>query len=318
MEGDKMYLFSKLKSIFKKEGKKVEFGKIAHEWVEYKKVSIKESTYYNYVFIIDKYLKPEFKDKNIEKIQNYNSYIQKLLDNLSPKTVRDIVNVLKAILKYYEDEYNKILHVKRVSLPRLEKKKLDILSQKEKVKLEKYCSEKNDLKTLGIIVCLNTGMRVGEICSLKWKNIDLENKVIYVEKTLQRVYDKDTGNSNIIIDKPKTDCSIRSIPINQKLYEILKPLRKKYKDEDYFLSGKSDEVVEPRNYQYTFKSILKNCKLKPYKFHILRHTFATNCIEVGMDAKSLSEILGHSDVDVTLGIYVHSSDKIKKKYLEKL
>ena len=133
MEGDKMYLFSKLKSIFKKENKKVEFGKIAHEWIEYKKISIKESTYYNYVFIIDKYLNPEFKDKNIEKIQNYNSYIQKLLDKLSPKTVRDIVNVLKAILKYYEDEYNKILQVKRMSLPKLEKKRLSILSKKEKI-----------------------------------------------------------------------------------------------------------------------------------------------------------------------------------------
>ena len=106
--------------------------------------------------------------------------------------------------------------------------------------------------------------------------------------------------------------------MNQKLYEILKTLRKKYKDEDYFLSGKENEVVEPRNYQYNFKIMLKECKIKPYKFHILRHTFATNCIEVGMDAKSLSEILGHSGVDITLGIYVHSSDKIKKKYLEKI
>lgn len=165
---------------------------------------------------------------------------------------------------------------------------------------------------------MNTGMRVGEICALKWKNIDLDNKYIYVEKTLQRVYNQQNKNSNIIIDKPKSNSSIRSIPINKKTYEVLKKMKKKFNDNDYFLSGKSNKVVEPRNYQYTFKSILRKCKLKPYKFHILRHTFATNCIEVGMDAKSLSEILGHSDVDITLGTYVHSSDKIKKKYLEKL
>lgn len=313
-----MNFLNKLKKLIKKEDEKVKFEEIANEWIEYKKISVKESTYCNYLFIIEKYLNPEFQSKNIEEIQNYNYYIQELLKRLSSKTVRDIINVLKSIIKYYEDEYNCILQVKRINLPKLDKSRIKILSQKEKIKLEKYCIEENTLKALGIIVCLNTGMRVGEICSLKWKNIDLEDKKIYVDKTLQRIYNKNKGNSNIIIDQPKTDCSIRNIPINQKLYDILKPLKKKYKDEDYFLSGNDKEIVEPRNYQYTFKSILKHCKIKPYKFHILRHTFATNCIEVGMDAKSLSEILGHSDVDITLGIYVHSSDKIKKKYLEKL
>ena len=313
-----MRVLERLIKKIKKEGEKIEFEQIAEEWLEYKKISIKESTYCNYLFIIEKYLNPKFKGKYIDKIQNYNYYIQELLKELSPKTVRDIINVLKSILKYYEDEYNSILQVKRINLPKLEKTRLKILNKQEKLKLEKYCIEKNNLKTLGIIVCLNTGMRVGEICSLKWKNIDLDDRKIYIDKTLQRVYNKNKKNTNLIIDRPKTECSIRSIPINQKLYAILRPLRKKYKDEDYFLSGKSKEIVEPRNYQYTFKSILKECKIKPYKFHILRHTFATNCIEVGMDAKSLSEILGHSDVNVTLGIYVHSSDKIKKKYLEKL
>ena len=314
----KMKILNKLKQIIKKEDEKMNFEKISMEWLNYKKNSIKNSTYCNYLFIIKNYLNPEFKSKSIENIGDYNYYVQKLQEKLSSKTIRDIINVLKAILKYYEDEYDCVLQVKRINIPRLEKRKLKILSHYEKEKLEKYCIEKGTLKTLGIIICLNTGMRVGEICSLKWRNIDLENKYIYIESTVERVYDGQKRNSNIIIDKPKSDCSIRNIPVNQKIYEILKSMRKKYKDEDYFLSGKSDKLVEPRNYQYTFKSILYKCKLKPYKFHILRHTFATNCIEVGMDAKSLSEILGHSDVNITLGIYVHSSDKIKKKYLEKL
>ncbi len=312
-----MKILNKIRIIARKK-EKMNFERVSKEWLNYKRISIKESTFYNYLFIIEKYLNPEFKEKNIEKIRNYNDYIQNLQKKLSSKTVRDIINVLKAILKYYEDENDCILQVKRINVPKLEKKRLNILSHKEKEKLEKYCLEKNTLKTLGIIMCLNTGMRVGEICSLKWKNIDLDNRYIYVENTVQRVYNGNKRNSNIIIDKPKSDCSVRSIPINQKLYEVLKKLRKKYNDEDYFLSGKVNKIVEPRNYQYTLKSILKKCKLKPYKFHILRHTFATNCVEVGMDAKSLSEILGHSDVNITLGIYVHSSDKIKKKYLEKI
>ena len=126
------------------------------------------------------------------------------------------------------------------------------------------------------------------------------------------------NNSKIIINSPKTTSSIRKVPINNKLYEVLKPLKKEYKNEDFFLTGSSEKYIEPRNYQYMFKFILSESKVKPYKFHILRHTFATYCIEVGMDAKSLSEILGHSNVNITLSRYVHSSDKIKKKFLEKL
>ena len=291
------------------------FENIAKDWIENKKVSIKKSTYYNYLFIIEKYLNPEFKGKNIKKIKNYNDYIQKLSENLSAKTVRDIANVLKVILKYYEDKYDYILQINKINMPRVAKK---ILSTEEKSKLEKYCVEKNTLKALGIIICLNTGMRIGEICSLKWKDIDLEMKKIYVDKTMQRIYNKNKKSSDVIIDRSKTECSIRDIPINKNIYGILKQLKKKYKDNDYFLSGKEDKIIEPRNYQYTFKTILKQCKIRPYKFHILRHTFATNCIEVGLDAKSLSEILGHSNVNITLGIYIHSSDRIKKKYLEKL
>ena len=313
-----MKILKKIRKMIKKEDEKMNFERIAQEWIEYKKISIKESTYCNYLFIIEKYLNPEFKGMNIENIRNYNEYVQNWHKKLSAKTIRDIINVLKAILRYYEDENDCILQVKRINIPKLEKKRLKILTHKEKEILEKYCLEKNTLKTLGIIMCLNTGMRVGEICSLKWKNIDLANRYIYIENTMQRVYNEQQRNSNIMIDKPKSDCSIRSIPINQRLFEILKSIRKKYNDEDYFLSGKSNDIVEPRNYQYTLKSILKKCKLKPYKFHILRHTFATNCIEVGMDAKSLSEILGHADVNITLDIYVHSSDKIKKKYLDRI
>lgn len=313
-----MKFFKNLRKCINKEEKEVYFEIISKEWLDYKKVSIKNSTYYNYLFIIEKYLNPEFKNKDIKTIQNYNYYVKKLQERLSSKTIRDIINVLKSILKYYETEYNCILQVKKINVPKIEKRKLKILTNKEKEQLENYCFEQNTLKTLGIVLCLNTGMRLGEICALKWENIDLVNKCIYIEKTLQRVYNQQNKNSNIIIDKPKSDFSIRSIPINKKVYGILKNLKKMFNDNDYFLSGKSNKIIEPRNYQYTFKLILKKCKLKSYKFHILRHTFATNCIEVGMDAKSLSEILGHSDVNITLSTYVHSSDEIKKKYLEKL
>ena len=279
---------------------------------------VKESTYCNYVFIIQKYIYPKFKKIWIKRIKNYNDFIQDLSKTLSPKTVKDIVAVLKSILRYYEDEYDKNLKIKRISVPKSQKSKLKILTSREKKKLEQYCIEENSLKSLGIIICLNTGLRIGEICALKWQNICFEEKCIYIRNTLQRVYVKDEKKSKIVIDKPKTQSSIRAVPMNKRVFEILKKLQKKYKNNDFLLSGSSDDFIEPRNYQYYFKNILKKNKIKEYKFHILRHTFATKCIEVGMDIKSLSEVLGHSDIKVTLSVYVHSSDKIKKKYLEKL
>lgn len=135
---------------------------------------------------------------------------------------------------------------------------------------------------------------------------------------MQRVYDNEQKKTKIIIDVPKTAKSIRQIPISNKLYEILKIIKKKYNDDDFFLTGSSQKFIEPRNYQKYFKNVLRKCRIKSYKFHTLRHTFASNCIEVGMDVKSLSEMLGHSSVEITLNKYVHSNYKMQKKYLEKL
>ena len=165
---------------------------------------------------------------------------------------------------------------------------------------------------------MNTGLRIGEICALKWKDINLEKRIIYVQATLERIYDENLKKTKVIIDKPKTKNSVRQIPISNKLYSILKPLKKKYEEEDFFLTGKSERYVEPRSYQYIYKRVLKKCKIQPHKFHCLRHSFASECINVGMDIKTLSEILGHANVNITLNIYVHSSYQTKKKYLEKI
>lgn len=294
------------------------FKDIAYEWLEFKRTSIKKSTYGNYLYIIEKHLIAKFREENIEEITNYNDYIQELSDSLSPKYIRDITNILKAILSYYEEESGKKINKRKMILPKQEKKRLQILTSREKQKLENYCMEEDNLKKLGIIMSLNTGMRIGEICALKWKSIDLEEKNIYVKQTLQRVYNKQTGKTEIIIDTPKSTCSVRTIPINKKLYNILKPLKKKYTKETFFLTGLENKYIEPRTYQNIFKSVLKNCKVKKYNFHTLRHTMATNCIEIGMDIKTLSEILGHASVEITLNKYVHSSRKLMKKYLEKL
>ena len=298
--------------------RKKNFRVVTEEWLKYKKNTVKKSTYYNYSYSVEKYLYPKFADQDITQIKDYNDFIEKLTDTLAPKTVRDIITKLKEIINFYEEEHNTKLNIKKMSLPKMNKKEIQILSNKEKQKLEKYCIEQNSLKSLGILICLNTGLRVGEVCALRWENVDFETRRIHVEKTIERIYSKEENKTIVIIDTPKSITSVRTIPINSKLYNILKQIRGKSKKTDFVLTGSSEHYVEPRNYQYHFKEILKRNKVKKYKFHTLRHTFATNCIEAGMDIKSLSEILGHADVSITLNIYVHSSDKAKRKYLEKI
>lgn len=314
-----MSIFTRMK--IKNRKKRVTFEDIAKEWLQSKKRTIKESSYANYSYTIKKYLIPQLHGLNLYQLErnDYNSFIDDLLQNLEPKTVKDIIVKLKSILYYAEIEYNCNMKFKKIISPKQKSKTFRILSKREKGRLEKKCLTENNLKSYGVILGLNTGMRIGEICSLKWKNINLDKREIYVNSTLQRIYRVNQKRTEIIRDTPKSNSSVRSIPISSKLYEILKELKKNYKDEDYFLTGDKEKFIEPRNYQNTFKEILKKSKIgSKYTFHILRHTFATNCIEVGMDVKSLSEMLGHSSVEITLNRYVHSSYKIKKKFLEKL
>ena len=315
-----MYLIDLLRKIIKKKDDNLNFEKISEEWLETKKISIKESTYFNYVYSINKYIMPKFMNYTIENLQkyNFNDFIIELMETLSNKTIRDIICILKSILNYANEEYNANIKLKKIKSPQLIPEKIEILSNKEKGRLVNFCLREKSLKSIGILICLNTGLRIGEICALKWKNVNLDKNILYVKNTLLRAYDNNEKKTKIIIYNPKTVNSIRAIPISNKLYEILKPIKNEYKDEAYVLTGNNEKYIEPRSYQKYFKDILRKCKIKGYKFHTLRHSFSCNCIEVGMDAKSLSEILGHSKVEITLNRYVHSNNKKKKKYLEKI
>lgn len=299
----------------------ITFENLFEEWIDKKRGKLKKSSISTYIYLAKKYLYPNLRNlclKELEKYK-YNFMIEDLEEDYAPKSVRDILVILKSILKYGNEEYDSKIKVNKIVLPKLHSEPLEILNKDEKLRIEDYCIRENTLKCIGILISLNTGMRIGEVCALKWENIDLEKREIRVRKTLERIYDEELKKTEIIIDKPKSQKSIRNIPINNKLYKLLKSISHKYKTSNFFLTGNDDKYIEPSVYRYNFKRILKKSKIRTsYKFHILRHTFATFCISVGMDIKTLSELLGHSSVEITLNLYVHSSYETKKKFLEKL
>ena len=299
------------------------FENIAEKWLDDKRNNIKQSTYSNYEYMIKKYLIPHLQGKKINQLEkvDFNQVVESLNYKLSPKTVRDIVSILKSISFFIEGEYSCKLKMSKIKYPKQNHSNVETFCDKDRKKIESYCVKSKDIRNLGICLCFNTGIRIGELCALKWNCIDLEKRIISIKYTLERIYDTNDPNNRktkIIMGEPKTKNSIREIPISDKLYRVLKPLSGKYDKDSFFLTGSKKKFIEPRSYERIYKNIIKKCQVPPNKFHAIRHTFATNCIDVGMDAKSLSEILGHSTVNITLNTYVHSSYEMKKKYLEKI
>lgn len=217
----------------------IEFNTICEEWLYFKKNKVKESSYLNYKFIIDKHLKNNFSNKQIKYFREYdlNKYVDILKKKLSNKTIRDIISVFKSILRYAERKYNMDFKLDLISCPTIYQKEIEVFSEKEKLKLEKYLLAKQELKNIGILISLYSGLRIGEICSLKWSNIDFESKLIYVNHTMQRVY-MEKKKTQVIITEPKTKKSTRKIPIAKTLYNKLKEISTNYSKDDYILTRK--------------------------------------------------------------------------------
>lgn len=199
------------------------------------------------------------------------------------------------------------------------KKEMRVLSIEEQKKLTSVLMNDVNCVKFGILLSLYTGIRVGEICALKWECIDISLGVLSINETLQRIKDtsaKANKKTKIIVTSPKSDCSIRKIPLPSFIVAIAKSLQTS--NSSYVLTGSSDKIIEPRTMQNHFKALLQECGILEANYHALRHTFATRCIEAGFDIKTLSEILGHSNVNITLNRYVHSSFELKIENMKKL
>ena len=182
-----------------------------------------------------------------------------------------------------------------------------------------FVQENFTFRNLGVYICLSTGIRIGEICALTWNDIDTENGIIYVRKTIQRIYIIENGkrHTELLLDTPKTKNSIREIPMTKDLLKILKPL-KKIVNNNFFVLTNDAKATEPRTYRNYYKKMLESLNIPELKFHGLRHSFATRCIESNCDYKTVSVILGHSNISTTLNLYVHPNLEQKKKCIEQM
>lgn len=295
--------------------KNITISQIAVEWLKVNQNSFKRSTYQTYECIIGKYIVNSSLDNiHLEevKLSQYVLFSEQLLNNgLAPKTVNDIILILNALLKYASKYFN----IEIVVAPYVKElqKEMRVLSISEQNLFEKYLYKDMDNFKFAALISLYTGIRIGELCALQWK--DINNGAIKIYKTLHRLKDE-KGKSTIFIDSPKTFHSNRTIPIPLFLNTIIES--KRSDSENYVIANESVKIIEPRLMQIKFKRMTEECGLENVTFHTLRHTFATRCVECGFDIKSLSEILGHSDVKTTLNKYVHSSMELKQANMNKL
>ena len=307
--------------------RKIKYKKYIYKWLQDKKNYIKESTYSNYSNIIFNYIIPFLGNYYIDSLNNYiiQNYILFLFEKggkdnkgLSLKTIKDILMIIKSSIKKSFYEYNIKPFSLKFNYPKIDNiKKMNILSKEEQNKIVKYILNNINNKNVGILLSLILGIRIGELCALKWGDFDLNNEIISINKTIQRIYIKDIDKkeTKIIISSPKTLSSNREIPITKDIIYILNKI--KTNNNDYFLSG-NNKYIEPRSYRNYFNNLLKKLNIKHYKFHSLRHTFATNCISYGFDYKIVSELLGHSNINTTLNIYVHPKMSQKKECINNL
>lgn len=307
--------------------KKELFESVAMAWFQSKKTQVKETTSNKYFNLLHSYILPDLGQVctisiTTELLENHCNYLLstggKNRNGLSPKTVSDVLSVIRSILQFVVQKGMVIscdanlIHVKQ------QVSEMRVLSRNEQEELYHYLYTELTPGNIGILISLFTGLRVGEVCALRWEDISFPEQAIYVHQTMQRVQVKNDPNqkTKIIITAPKSACSIRTIPIP----DLLVPVLELYKTTaiGYVLTNSHQRIMEPRTLQNYFKKALRNSSIKDANFHSLRHTFATRCIELGFDVKTLSEILGHAGVNITMNRYVHPSMELKKENMQRL
>lgn len=301
------------------------FASVAERWLSAKRSGIKESTYFRYRGLLQCCVIPQIGSIPVAQItaDTLSTLYAALLhqggrkqQGLSSKTVSDIFSVVKSVLKYARMQKIPVSCTGTELTIHTVNRELRILSESEQRQLVEYLLHQPLQRNLGILLCLYTGLRLGELCALRWEDISLTEQTIYIHRTMQRLPCENSGKKRtaVVITGPKSQSSIRLIPIPPVLRPILEQARM---DSGYVLTG-SEHYVEPRSMEYYFKCVLRRAGIPELNFHALRHTFATRCVELGFDVKTLSKILGHSSVTITMNRYVHPTMQMKRDNMERL
>lgn len=309
---------------------------IVPQWLENSKMRVKESTYVKYVNLTSNHILPLLGDIEADRLttDTIEQFVQSRLNagnkqgkGLAEKTVKDLLIVLKDICRYAAlCDVNIPCRFELIRV-RGNDSEIQVLDKHTQLRLERFLMrDVYNLRKTGILLSLCMGLRLGEICALRKGQILYKEGILQVRSTMQRIQNfnaevdwkgRENRKTRVIITSPKSACSVRDIPMPEFMVERLKRL--KTSDDDVFvLTGTSKKFVEPRTYENIFKRYLAECNMDIVNFHALRHTFATRCIERGFDVKTLSEILGHANVNITLNRYVHSSMEQKRKWMSEM
>lgn len=291
-----------------------------NEWITYYvKPATKERTCKKYRKQIENHIAPKLGEYELEELsaQVLQRFTVELSDSgFAANTVNGIISVLKSSLKraVILGQTN-VQCTDAIVRPKAKEKQVESFTKDEQRKIEQFIAESKKDKLFGILLCLYTGLRIGELLALVWQDVDFVKGIIIVNKSCRDEWDD--GKYVKGIDTPKTDNGYRIVPIPKQLLARFKEI-KKHSTGEYVVSGKTEYGAEVRSYQRTFEGMLKRLGITHKGFHALRHTFATRALEVGMDVKTLSEILGHGNPMITLKRYAHSMLEHKTEMMNRV
>lgn len=325
----------------------MKYEALIKEWLKEKEKYVKNSTYALYEYNTYRYLIPllgeiviyDFKE---DDLQNAVLTWMSEPSDLSLGTVKNLVVLVKQTLSYAERKGYRKASSLQIQYPKnhstqyecndevdmnkpmgkqTEETSKKIFTVREQQKILAYVYAHPSLRNIGIALCLTAGLRIGEICSLQWRDINLQAKNITINKTIQRVYNiEGTPKTSLLIATPKSFSSVRTIPIARNICDAINRLDSNYlrtniDNYDFFLTN-SSKLIEPRTYRRYYERFLSEVEIPYRKFHALRHTFATTCVATGGDYKCISAILGHSSIKITLDMYVHPAMDEKRQTVE--
>ena len=296
-------------------------------WLSDVRRRVKESTYTRYHRIVTKYLQPSLGQVPPDRLDvvAVEHYVDELMEGgglrgepLSPKSVQDIVSVLRSILRFGRTRGYGCADLKELRLPGRKSRPIRVMSEGDRERLEKLLLEQKEPICLGILFSVFLGLRIGEVCGLRWGDIHFESGTVQICRTVERIPDlgrNSAAKTKVVISSPKTEHANRLIPVPRTLLAHLARFRRQA--DCYIITG-SEAYLEPHALYLSYKRYLRRLQIDDNTYHALRHTFATRCVEAGFNPKTLSEILGHASVTTTMSIYVHPSLESKRRELERL